>query len=54
MAPVTASALRVSFFVSLYSGANVAAASGPYVDHPMMYSQTMTSANWWNPLPGSP
>ena len=35
-APTEARALRVSFAVSLYSGANVAPASGPYVDQPRM------------------
>jgi hypothetical protein len=35
-APTETSALRVSLTVSLYSGANVAPASGPYVDHPRM------------------
>src|SRR4051812_40707474 len=53
-APVEAIALRVSFFVSTNSGAKVAGASGPYVDQPSTYSQTIRSPNSFQPLAESP
>ena len=53
-APVETIALRVSFLVSMNSGANVAGASGPYVDQPSTYSQTMIRPNWCQVLADSP
>ena len=53
-APTDASALRVSSFVSLYSGANVAPASGPYVNQPRMYIQTISIRNLLKPDASSP
>src|SRR5262245_51711406 len=42
--PVDAIAFRVSFLVSTNSGANVAGASGPYVDHAITQNQTIAIA----------
>src|SRR3954452_11379183 len=47
-APVEAIAHRVSLRVSTNSGANVAGASGPYVDQAITQNQTITIAVWLN------
>ena len=44
----------MSLAVSLYSGANVAPDSGPYVDQPRMYIQTMIITNWLKNVAESP